>query len=134
MSEANVEMARRGYEAFNRGDIDGAVADFAPDFEYVVAAGGLPGFGEVARGREGFRRFVETFWREFDKPNLEVHELIDAGDQVVVSTTMRGRGKHSGAETSLDLWVVWTERNGAVVRAQEFESKAEALEAAGLSE
>jgi uncharacterized protein len=132
MSEENVEMARRGYEAFNRGDIDGAVADFAPDFEYV-AAGALPGFGDVARGR-GFRRLVETFWREFDEPNLEVHELIDAGDRVVASTTMRGRGKHSGAETSLDLWVVWTERNGAVVRAQEFESRTEALEAAGLSE
>jgi ketosteroid isomerase-like protein len=133
MSEENVEMARRGYEAFNRRDIDAAVADFAPDFEYFPA-GALPGFGEVAHGPEGFRRFVETFWREFDEPNIEVHELIDAGDQVVASTTMRGRGKQSGAETSLDIWVLWTARNGAVVRGQEFTSRAEALEAAGLSE
>jgi ketosteroid isomerase-like protein len=30
MSEENVEVVRRGYEAFNRGDLDGMVADFAP--------------------------------------------------------------------------------------------------------
>jgi uncharacterized protein len=134
MSRENVEMARRGYEAFNRGDIDGAVADFAPDFEYVVA-GELPGFGGVARGPEGFTRFMETFWREFgDSPQIEVHELIDAGDQVFASTTLRGRGKQSGAETSMDIWVIWTARDGMVVSAREFTSRDEALEAAGLSD
>jgi ketosteroid isomerase-like protein len=30
MSEENVEVVRRGYEAFDRGDLDGMVADFAP--------------------------------------------------------------------------------------------------------
>jgi len=133
MSEENVEMARRGYDAFSRGDIDGAVADFAPDFEYIPG-GVLPGFGGVARGPEGFRRLIETFWREFDDFELQVHELIDAGDQVFASITLRGRGKQSGAETSWDQWVIWTARDGMVVSAREFTSRAEALEGAGLSE
>jgi len=34
MSQENVEMLRRGYEAYNRGDAAGTVADFAPTFEY----------------------------------------------------------------------------------------------------
>jgi hypothetical protein len=44
MSEENVEVVRRGYEAFNRGDLDGMVADFAPTFEYV-ASGAVPAPG-----------------------------------------------------------------------------------------
>ncbi|HEY6670999.1 MAG TPA: hypothetical protein VIZ91_00715 [Solirubrobacterales bacterium] len=36
MSEENVEIARRGYEAFNKGDPDGMVVNFAPNFEYVT--------------------------------------------------------------------------------------------------
>jgi ketosteroid isomerase-like protein len=41
MSKENIEIVRRGYEAFNRGDIDGVVGLLAPDFEYV--ASGLVG-------------------------------------------------------------------------------------------
>ena len=41
MSEENVEMARRGYEAFNRGDLEGMVATFAPNFEYVTTGESL---------------------------------------------------------------------------------------------
>ena len=39
MSQENVEIMRRAYAAFNRGDIDGMVADVAPDFEYVPPTG-----------------------------------------------------------------------------------------------
>jgi hypothetical protein len=30
MSRENVEMLRRAYEAYNRGDVDAAVADISP--------------------------------------------------------------------------------------------------------
>ena len=133
MSQENVELVRRGYEAFNRGDIDGVVGLIAPDFEYV-ASGLVPGVGGVYRGAEGLRRFAETFWAEFDDPRIEVHELIDAGDQVVASTTMRGHGKQSGAETSWDVCQVWTVRAGTAVWGQAFPSRDEALEAVGLRE
>ena len=133
MSQESVEIVRRGYEAFNRGDIDGVVGLLAPDFEYV-ASGLVPGVGGVYRGAEGLRGFAKTFWAEFDDPGIEVHELIDAGEQVVASTTMRGHGKQSGAETSWDVCQVWTVRDGTAVRGQGFPSRAEALEAAGLRE
>ena len=133
MSQESVELVRRGYEAFNRGDIDGVVGLLAPDFEYV-ASGLVPGVGGVYRGAEGLRRFAETFWAEFDNPRIEVHELIDAGDQVVASTTMRGLGKQSGAETSWDVCQVWTVRDGTAVSGQGFPSRDGALEAVGLRE
>jgi ketosteroid isomerase-like protein len=135
MSQQNVELVRRINELFNRGDFERmyAVADPPPDFEYVPARDALDLVG-VSRGPTGFRRLVEGFWHEFDGPHIELHELIDAGDRVFISATFRGRGKHSGAETSLDVWAVWTVRGGRVVRWLGFTDPAEALAAAGLRE
>ena len=134
MSRENVELVRSGVEAFNRGDMDTLRAIAAPDFEYV-ASGVVPGTEGVYRGVADFEaRFFEPWWSEFDDPRYEVHEMIDAGDRVVVSQTLRGRGKQSGVEVAWDTWQVWTVRGGNVVRGQGFASRREALEAAGLQE
>ena len=133
MSPNAVEVVRRAYEAFNRGDLDGVVEYGAPDFEYV-ATGAIPGAAGTYRGTEEYRRFLDWWWGEFDEPEFEVQELIDAGDQVFASTTMRGYGKQSGAETSWGSWQVWTVRDGTVLRGQAFPSRDQALEAAGLRE
>jgi ketosteroid isomerase-like protein len=92
MSEENVEIARRGYEAFNKGDPDGMVANFAPNFEYVTT-GGIPGVDAVYRGPEGLTEFVGWMWGEFEEPRIEVHELTEAGNQVLAEVTLRGRGQ-----------------------------------------
>jgi ketosteroid isomerase-like protein len=133
MSQENVEIVRRVYEAFNRGDLDAVVADIAPDAVYLPT-GTIPGFAGVYQGGEGFRRFLSWLWEEFDEPRIEVHEIIEVGNQVLVSLTNRGRGKQSGADVSWHLWQVGTVRDGKVVRAQGFTSRAEALESVGLSE
>jgi len=134
MSQENVELIRSGYEAFNRGDIDGVVTALAaPDCEFITA-GRLPGVEDVYRGPEGFRRFVSFFWETFDDAQVEVHELIDAGDQLLATVTNHGRGKQSGADVHWTTWNVWTIRDGKVVRGQAFTSREEALEGAGLSE
>jgi uncharacterized protein len=132
MSEENVEVVRRGYEAFNRGDLDGMVADFAPTFEYV-ASGAVPGTGGVYRGPEGLKEFMGWFG-EFSGARAEINELIDAGDQVLVGITARGRGKQSGVESGWHVWHLWTLREGKIVRGQGFTDRAAVLEAAGLRE
>jgi ketosteroid isomerase-like protein len=133
MSRENIEIVRRGYEAFNRGDLEGVFAGTASDFEFV-ASGAIPGVGGVYRGPEGLRRFIDLFWGEFDDARQEIHELIDAGDHVLASVTQSGRGKLTGIDTRWNTWHVWTLRDGKVVRGQGFTSKAEALEAVGLRE
>jgi ketosteroid isomerase-like protein len=136
MSQENVELFRRVTEAFNRGDLEGAIAiaDPPPEFEFVPSGVLIPDLASVQRGPEGFRRIAEVFWGEFDDPYIEIHELIDAGDQLFASVTFRGRGKRSGAETSWDVWAVWTVRDGSLVRFQGFTDRDAALEAAGLGE
>ena len=134
MSEENVEVIRRGYEAFNRGDLDATVADFAPTFEYV-ATGAIPGFEGVFRGPEGWKGLLSGFFDEFHDPHVEIRDLREAGeDHVLALATYGGRGKQSGAEASWDMWQLWTVREGKVVGGQGFTGREEALEAAGLSE
>jgi ketosteroid isomerase-like protein len=133
MSQENVEKMRAVFDAFNRGDLDAVVADFSADFEYVPT-GALPDTDSVYRGPEEFKQFLHWLSDEFADARMEAHEFIDAGDDLVVSMTNRGRGRRSGVETSWDVWLVWTLRNGTAIRGQAFTSKAAALEAAGLSE
>lgn len=133
MSEESAAIARRAYEAFNRGDQQAMVADLAPNFEYATT-GAIPGMTGVYRGVEGILGFLEWMRSEFERPRIEVNELVDAGDQVVAAVTLRGRGKQSGVEASWDVWHVWTMEQGKVVHGQAFTSREEALEAAGLSE
>jgi ketosteroid isomerase-like protein len=133
MSGENVEAVRRAYKAFNRGDVEGMFADAAPEFEYL-ATGAIPGAGDVYRGPAEFRQFLDRWWGEFDEPHVEVHELIEASDQVLASVTFRGSGKRSGVETNWSLWQLWTMRDGKFVRGQGFTDRNAALQAAGLEE
>jgi ketosteroid isomerase-like protein len=133
MSQENVALVRRGYEAFNRGDLDGMFAEAAPAFEYL-ATGVVPGAGGVYHGPEEFRRFLERWWGEFDESRTDVHELTAAGDRVLASLTFRGRGRQNGAEANWSLWQLWTLRDGKFVRGQGFTSREAALDAVGLRE
>ena len=133
MSQENVELVRRGYEAYNRGDVDGAVSDFAPDCRYT-AAGTIPDRTGVFHGREGYKEFIGWLRSEFDDAQAEIDELIDVGDMVVIGSTLRGRGRQSGAEAKFTFWQVWTIQDGKFARGQGFADRAEALEAAGLQE
>ena len=131
MSQENVEAIRRAFDAVDRGDLDAVAAELAPEFEYV-ATGDVVGIEGAYHGVQGFRQFLEWFWAEFDEPNVEIRRLIDAGDEVLTWVTFRGQGTQSGVATSLDLWHVWTLRDGRAVRGRAFRSREEALDAAGL--
>jgi ketosteroid isomerase-like protein len=70
-------------------------------------------------------------WSDY---RYELRELIDAGDHVFAAGWQSGRGKGSGVETSEEIFSVWTLRGGKAVEQRMFRDRAQALEAAGLSE
>ena len=128
MPGENVQIVHLACEAFNRGDLEGTLTYVAPEFEYVTA-GTIPDLSGTFRGLDRFRSFVQAFWDQFDEARLDVHEVIEQDDSVMVSMTMRGRGRQSTAETSWDVFQVWVMRDGKAIRAQAFMSEAEALAA-----
>ena len=72
MSQENVDKMGAAFDAFNRGDLDGVVTDFAPDFEYIPS-GGLPDTDDSYFGTDGFKRFVRWLlapdkWQSVKRP------------------------------------------------------------------
>jgi ketosteroid isomerase-like protein len=130
MSQENVEVIRRAAAGFERGDLDGMLRYHDPEIEWVTTGA----FVESAayRGHEGLRRYLGTMLDEFDDLRIEPEQLIDAGEQVVVSMRISGRGKLSGAHVELTLTSVSLLRDGNIVRVRNYSEKAEALEAVGL--
>ena len=132
MSQENVEIVRRSYDAGNRGDWDAAFRDAAPDFEVTFKAG--PNAGTY-RGREALESVFRDMLSGFDFWIMEPVEFRESGAQVVVVVDhrLRPKGGTSG-EFEFRNGHVWTIREGAVLSMVGFETSKGALKAAGLSE
>jgi ketosteroid isomerase-like protein len=134
MSEENVEIVRRIYEAFNRGDRDAARKDMAPDFELDLSRAIGPDLRGVYR-LDQIRPFLDGALVEpFESHRFEAEEFIEAGDdQVIVPTTAYARGR-DGIEVTAGIAIVCAIRDGAIVRICMYQTRADALEAAGLAD
>ena len=132
MSEENVEVVQRGYEAWERGDLSVAIGIADPEMVTNVAPP-IPVAGTY-RGAEGFLRVTLDWAEAFDELVMTGEEFIDAGDRVVVRTLHKSRGVGSGVPVENDIWYVWTIRSGKAVRVDIFNERTQALKAAGLSE
>ncbi len=87
------------------------------------------------RGAEASWDFYVENAGAFDEGSFELAEIFDAGaDKVVANQRREMRGKASGAVIVYDFWVVITFRAGKQVRWEWFADRADALQAAGLSE
>jgi ketosteroid isomerase-like protein len=132
MSQENVEIVRRWIDAFNRGDRDALLADFAPEAEWRTT--GRFADAGVYRGRAGLEQFLAELHEDVEELRVSVSDLRASGDRVFVAGMGAGRGKRSKAPAEEPISYVVTVRNGRITRVQGFASRAEALVAAGLSE
>ena len=133
MSQTNVEAVRRAQEAFNRRDVGDFLADVDPAVEWDWSRAMGPD-REIIRGREQVAGFILSWWDAFDEAVVVEDELIDAGEHVVVAFHGRQRGRGSGAEVQGPGSVlVWTFRDGQAINVTLYQTRAEALEAVGLS-
>ena len=119
MSESNVEIVRRGYEAFGRGDIAGLLALLDEQVRWVT-----PGPSTLATsGRRTGRQEVGAFFGAvndlFDIQRFEPSEFVAQGDLVVVLGSETARARSTGVLLELDWVHVFTVRNGMVVAFQE---------------
>jgi ketosteroid isomerase-like protein len=132
MAQENVEIVRRGYDAFNRGDVEGIIEMSEPDMRWDMSERVFnPRVYEGHDGIRGLFEDIDEIWEDF---RLKPLEFIDAGDKVVVPHLVRGRGKGGGVDVELPSTSVYTLRNGKIVEAHMFRDHRAALEAAGLSE
>jgi ketosteroid isomerase-like protein len=130
MSQANLEMARRCFEAWHRGDLDAAFEDVAPDFELDMSRS--IGMDRGIYNLSQARRLGDEFWEVWERIHVGA-EYVDAGEHVVIKFANRVRGPGGIEVWARGTWL-GTIRDGSIVRICLYQDAREALEAAGLSE
>ena len=115
MAEEPLAVAMRAFEAWNRVDIDGVLATYAPDAELDLRELDILDVS-IVRGSEQMRRYFANlldFWRDF---RFEVHEIAQRGSWVVIVGTMSGRSQPSGIEAEQRFSEAALVRDGKIVR------------------
>jgi len=132
MSQENVEIVRRFYDAWSRDEFPGPLEFMDSEIEYVNPAGAIePG---TRRGVDAFTRAGEKILESWEFWRAEAEAFKCAGDQVAVVVRYRTRGRGSGVDLEGRESALWTFRDGKVVRYEWFHEPTEALEAVELSE
>jgi ketosteroid isomerase-like protein len=131
MSQENVEVVRRMWEAF-LGDDPGSGLSFCdPQIEWDGT--NLPD-GKIARGHEAIVEHAMRWAEMWDDWRMEPERFIDAGgDQVILVFRELGRSE-SGLQLDERHAELYTVHDGKIVDRKGFSDPDEALEAAGLPE
>ncbi len=131
MSQENVEIVKRAFAEFQRGNF------WVPEFfEPDVRIRWLDAVGAPSEtvGLQDMSTFMLNWLETFDNMSMVAERVVDAGDQVVVIAAWQGRGKASGVDTEWRQGTVWTLRDGRVASVIGYQEPSDALEAVGLSE
>jgi ketosteroid isomerase-like protein len=133
MSQENVEVVRRAWEAYREGGFAAGRDFLHRDFEMVRSGTAYPESGTY-RGYEAAMNSMQDYRGAFEDHRTEPEEFIDAGDHVVVAQSERGRARSSSVELQETWYAVCTLREGKILRLQWFGDRSEALGAVGLAE
>jgi ketosteroid isomerase-like protein len=134
VSRENVEVVRRGFDAFAARDVEGLLALIDPDVTWAPAIAPILGV-EAMRGKDAARRFLfEDLFEGFDDFRAEPLAFEDLGDKVLVKSRYTGRGEGSGVEIDQVFMTIYVVRRGKIVSMRDYETRGEALEDVGLSD
>ena len=131
MSQERVEIARRGIEAFNSGDVEALATDTTEDVELFAAlAGAVEGGGFRGRvGIEAYFQITAETWAEF---RILAEDYRDLGDRVLVVGRIWGRGRGSRVPVEAPNAIVMDFRGEEVWRIHSYFDPAEAMEDVAL--
>jgi ketosteroid isomerase-like protein len=130
MSQENLELVRRIYEAWSAADL--GLEHFDSDFELHQTVT-LIDSARVFRGHDGLLRAASELNSDLRDLSWEPQDFVAAPDnRVVVPFRFRGSGRASGIRMDMQLVHVWAIRDGLAIRCDTYDSLDEAREAAGL--
>ena len=121
MSDENVEVFKRGTDAYNRRDVAALLAELHPEIEWrPLLPVLLGGEAAVVRGHEAARQGIRDLEEAFNELRAEPQEFRDLGERIVAIGQLHGRGKGSGVDTDSPIaWVV-DFKDGKAVRIWEY--------------
>jgi ketosteroid isomerase-like protein len=132
MSQADAERIRRAYEVWNESGPAAVTDQFWAEDAVYREGPGWPDAG-VYRGRAAALERMRSLIELVGPIEVRLDELIDVGDgRFIACTSMVGEG--ADAPYTQSFAVLHRLRDGVIVEADYYIDRAQALEAAGLSE
>ena len=128
MSQENVELVRRVYEAFNRRDWEAAFAETHPDFAMTTQRGIDAG---TRRSRQEIQSFLQDYAGAFEGSAAEPDEFVENGDRLVAIVTRRSRPKGGDVDIVVRNGHLWTIRDGKIASMKSFPDPQAAIDALG---
>jgi ketosteroid isomerase-like protein len=130
MSEENVAIVRRAFDAYTEGDIEAVLRLCAEDI-VVTQAPEVPGVSPQQHGHEGVLEAFGIWPEQWDDFEIEIQRIVaDPGDYVVVATRQSGRGKQSGVVVEADFTFVFAVLDGKITEWRIFVDEGQGLAAA----
>jgi ketosteroid isomerase-like protein len=132
MSQQNVELVRDSWTALATGGLDAMAEFWDEEISWRAIEDAPDDVGEM-HGVAAARRYVQDWLDMFEDIVNVPQELLDVGDERVIAVQhVTGRARLSGVETELRYAVVYTLRDGKIVRVKEYRNREQALDAVGL--
>jgi len=94
VSDDRITIARRGFDAFNRGEVEELVALSHPDCEWLPFRAQLE--GGAYRGHDGIREFARDMAEDWESFVVEMDETCQFGDNVLIVGRVRALARGSG--------------------------------------
>jgi uncharacterized protein len=119
---SNLEVTRKAFESFQRGDIPGLLRDLIDDSCTWISPGPqnkLPWAGSF-KGKQEIASFFARVGENLEFSELALREMIEQEDTVVVFGTTTGRAKITGKIVRYEWALVFKYSQGKVVFVQEY--------------
>ena len=129
MSREDIELARRGYELWNSGDLEGFFELVDPNVRWT-SHDPFPEAGTYT-GRQALANFLKLiseggeFW-------IELEEVFEASDRIVVLGRQHGRFAQGELDLDMPIAHVIKARGGKLVEMDVYGERDAALQAVGM--
>ena len=127
----HIELLRRGYTAWNSGDLDELVSLCHHDITIHPMIGAVVAAGEY-HGRDGARRLFEDSRKPWHEFRIDAENFVEAGDKVIIFVHVRIRSKEDTFTIDGHVAHVAEFRDGLVVALEGFRDHDQALASVNL--
>jgi ketosteroid isomerase-like protein len=130
VSEADVEVMRRAFEALAEDGVEALLPYIDEDF-LMTTPSHLAAEPDTYRGHDGVRRWFDSFYEAMDRVRIEPEALEDVGDKVAMRYRIVARGRTTGLEMVQEAVLLATVSEGKATRIEFFSTMDEARAAGG---
>jgi ketosteroid isomerase-like protein len=131
VSQDNLDLIKRAFDAFGRQDVEAFVDCMDPEVEFEPHLAMVEG---RYHGHDGIRQFMADGSEAIELLRTDLDETRDLGNRVLALGTFHIRGRESGAGDATPFALLGTIRDGRFVHLKDYGDQAEGRRAAGLAE